>query len=336
MTSALMRRVDMPFEPLKSLDESWVQSLQDELEVFDPIQATLCDVHLREYYAHYGFNRLPEDVRYSAGMHWIDDTRLFLQYFKRNFSKGTIILVHGFTDHSGIYRPIIEHLVKSNWDVFTFDLKGHGLSSGETLGIHSFNQYVKHLQCLLDYYSCEFSGPVVFMGQSMGSSILLTLLQHATDKQKAAWAYKGAVFLAPLIRPTDYYWIRNVHRLTHWWLSRVKRRFSVSSHDADFLTFRSQLDPLQYRTISLSWVGALLRWIAEVETAQAFEDNMLIVQGTGDQTVNWRYNMGVMESLCPNAQLRLIRDARHHLVNEAEPYRGKVYKAIDAYLKTIR
>lgn len=323
-------------DPLLSLGDTWVQALQDELEMFDPIQATLCDVHLREYYAHYGFNRLPDDVEYSAGMHWLEDTQLFLQYFKRHFSRGTVVLVHGFTDHSGLYRPVIEHLLNNQWDVFTYDLQGHGLSTGEPLGINSFQTYVKQLRFLLDQYSPEFKGPVVFLGQSMGSSILLSLLQQSSEIEKTNWSCKGIILLAPLIRPSDYYWIRTVHRLTRWCMSSVRRRFTVASHDPEFLEFRSRLDPLQHRMIPMNWIGSLLSWIKDVEKANACEDKMLIVQGTGDQTVNWRVNIGILERLCPNAQLQLIRDARHHLVNEGRPYRDGVYKAIDQYLIKIR
>ncbi|KGK42193.1 hypothetical protein LH51_09105 [Nitrincola sp. A-D6] len=68
MNIALIKKMDMPLEQPPVLDENWVQALQNELETFDTEQVTLCDKHLREYYAHYGFTRLPDEVVYSAGL----------------------------------------------------------------------------------------------------------------------------------------------------------------------------------------------------------------------------------------------------------------------------
>lgn len=335
MQSSVIRKMDMPSAPIHLPDESWVQALQDELEVFDPTQATLCDVHLREYYALYGFNRLPEDVEYSAGSHWIGDTQLFLQYFKRRFARGTVVLLHGYTDHSGLYLPLIEHFLNTGWNVFTYDLPGHGVSSGEPLGVVSFQTYVRQLEALLNHYVQSFQGPVVLAGQSTGAAILLTLLCQSTPRQKAGWRIRGGVLLAPLIRPTDYYSVRSLYRVSHWWLHRIRRRFNETSHDRQFLTFRNERDPLQHRYMAMSWIGAMLQWIEEIEHSEPCEDPLLILQGTDDQTVNWRYNIQVLERLCPAAELQLIRDARHHLVNESGPYQEKVFAGVDRFLAKL-
>lgn len=332
MDMTLIKRMDMPLEQRPDLDESWVLALQNELETFDPEQVTLCDVHLREYYAHYGFTRLPDEVEYSAGTEWIDGTRLFLQYFRRRFARGTVVLLHGYTDHSGMYSGLIDHLLRRGWNVLTYDLPGHGLSSGEPLGINGFDQYVRQLQQVLDNYTSLFSGPLVMMGQSTGAAIILTLLMQSSPKQKQRWSLAGSVFLAPLIRPVDYYYIRSVYKTAHWWLRRVRRRFSDNSHDPAFLHFREHNDPLQHRHMAISWIGAMLKWIANIEKAGSCTDTLMVIQGTDDRTVNWRYNVSVLDQLCPAAELRLVRGARHQLVNESDQYRARVFAHIDEFL----
>lgn len=327
-----IKRMDMLSEQLPILDDNWVQALQNELEAFDPEQVTLCDVHLREYYVYYGFTRLPDDVEYSAGTEWIAGARLFLQYFRRRFSRGTVVLSHGYTDHSGIYSGLIDHLLRRGWNVLTYDLQGHGLSAGEPLGINGFDQYVSQLQALLDKYTPLFSGPLVMMGQSTGASIILTLLIQSDLEQKQRWSHVGSVFLAPLIRPVDYYYIRSVYKTSHWWLDRVRRRFSDSSHDTDFLHFREYRDPLQHRYMAISWVGAMLKWIVDIQKAEPCSDKLMVIQGTGDRTVNWRYSVSVLDQLCPAAELRFVRDAKHQLVNESAEYRTKVFAHVDEFL----
>lgn len=322
----------MPEEPIIPIRDHWVEQLRHELEVFDPSRATLCDLRLKEYYKLYQFNRLPNDVDYSAGFHWLSDTQLFLQYFSCKFAKGTVVLVHGYTDHSGLYRHMIEHLVRNQWNVFTYDLPGHGVSSGEALAIDSFDNYVAQLQHLLNHYRASFVGPVVMMGQSMGGSIVLSFLAASSEQQKKAWSISGSVMLAPMIRPADYDWMNRLYPFFYWWLGRLKRRFAQSSHDQAFLDFRSQRDPLQHRYISMKWIGAMLKWVKRIEKSNPIDDDALIVQGTGDQTVNWQHNVQQLERLCPQAQWIVIEDARHHLVNESESFRKKVFDAVDEYL----
>ena len=325
----------MPEETTQSFSEHWVELLKSELEVFDPSRATLCDLRLKEYYKLYQFNRLPNDIDYSAGFHWLGDTQLFLQYFHRRKAKGTVVLVHGYTDHSGLYRHIIQHLVNNHWNVFTYDLAGHGLSSGESLAIRRFNDYVVQLQHLLNHYRAYFIGPLVMMGQSMGGSIVLSLLAASSEQQKKAWSIRGNVMLAPMIRPADYDWMNRLYPFFGWWLGKLKRRFSTSSHDQDFLDFRSQQDPLQHRYISLKWIGAMLKWVKEIEKSDSLVDSTLIIQGSGDETVNWQHNMLQLKRLCPAAQWQVVEGARHHLVNESEVYRKQVFDSVDEYLFNI-
>lgn len=332
MMGIVIKRMDMQEQVEQSSELAWIDELRHELPVFDPSRATLCDQHLQRYYRLYRFDQLPDDIRYSAGTHWFKDTPLFLQYFSCQSAKGTIVLVHGYTDHSGLYRHAIEQMLAQQWNVFTYDLQGHGVSSGNPLSIESFDQYVVQLQHLLnDYHPC-FTGPVVMMGQSMGGSIVLSFLQDSTQRQKQLWSVRGGVLLAPMIRPADYDWMKRLYPFFFWWLGRLKRRFAESSHDQNFLDFRRMHDPLQYRYIPLKWIGAMLAWVKKVEKGPTCDDPLLIIQGTGDQTVNWQHNVEQLKRICPLADWCIIDDARHHLVNESPEYRQQVFQSINKYL----
>jgi alpha-beta hydrolase superfamily lysophospholipase len=53
------------------------------------------------------------------------------------------------------------------------------------------------------------------------------------------------------------------------------------------------------------------------------------VQGTGDTTVDWRYNTQAIARKFPRAHINTIPGARHHLVNESQPYRDSLYQLLD-------
>ena len=51
---------------------------------------------------------------------------------------GTLFVIHGFYDHMGLYRHIIEWGLNRGFAVIACDLPGHGLSSGERASIGDF------------------------------------------------------------------------------------------------------------------------------------------------------------------------------------------------------
>jgi len=53
-----------------------------------------------------------------------------------------------------------------------------------------------------------------------------------------------------------------------------------------------------------------------------------VVQGDCDGTVDWRYNVASIRKKFPNFELVLIPGARHHLVNEVDYMRDRVFKSL--------
>ena len=51
------------------------------------------------------------------------------QLFLQEGARGTVFMVHGYTDHLGLYGDLIRHLLALGYSVAGFDLPGHGLSS---------------------------------------------------------------------------------------------------------------------------------------------------------------------------------------------------------------
>jgi alpha-beta hydrolase superfamily lysophospholipase len=61
---------------------------------------------------------------------------------------------------------------------------------------------------------------------------------------------------------------------------------------------------------------------------------VLVVQGDADDTVDWRFNLPVIREHFPNAVFCHLNSARHHLVNESEAIRARIWSQVDGYLAT--
>jgi lysophospholipase len=251
---------------------------------------------------------------------------LFVQHYCcRDDSRGTVVVVHGYFDHAGLYRHLIAYLLEIGWDVLIYDLPGHGLSQGRPLFIDSFTTYAQQLTELLNSRKERLKGPWALLGQSTGASILM---QQQLKFGHDDWPVQAQILLAPLVRPCGWEHIVRQYRWLRFFKRSIPRSYGISSGDPAFLKFVRKGDPLQHRRIPVGWVGAMLHWINEVEQAGSLTTQPLCIQGVEDETVEWRHNLGVIGRLYPGLEIKLLQQARHHLVNEEASIRLQVFNLI--------
>jgi alpha-beta hydrolase superfamily lysophospholipase len=61
----------------------------------------------------------------------------------------------------------------------------------------------------------------------------------------------------------------------------------------------------------------------------------LILQGEQDLTVDWEWNLTILAQKFPNAEIHRYPEARHHLVNEAEPIRRALFDDLNVFIDQI-
>lgn len=307
-----------------------IDELKISLKPLDLTGSTAAGELERQYFQFYG---LDFEERFSGLKHYfgqIECTQFGIatHYFALPDAQKTCFIVHGYYDHSGLYAHLIEYCLQSNYSVVIYDLPGHGLSSGEQASIASFAEYKWVFNKIQAFFTVEATHPWVAVGQSTGAAIVMDSLLSGYHR-----SFSKVVLLAPLVRPVKWPVSKISFSLGKVVLKQVKRRFSVNSHDLDFLAFLMERDPLQARHLPLQWVGALKQWIPYFKTLRPIELAPLVVQGQEDGTVDWRYNLPVIEKKFPKVNIRYLETGRHHLVNESEDIRGAMFCMIDEYLR---
>lgn len=241
----------------------------------------------------------------------------------------TLFVIHGFYDHMGLYRHVIEWGLNRGFVVIACDLPGHGLSSGERASIDDFAQYQAVLQGLfIEAQSLHLPQPWHLCGQSTGGAIVLDHLLRYGERSPAQGQ---AILLSPLVRPKDWGWSKLSYYLLRPFVKGIARRFSENSNDPAFLPFL-QADPLQPLRLPTAWVGALARWIPRIENASPSSRQPLVVQGQADKTVDWQHNLEVLKTRFNQPRVLLLPEARHHLANETAAIREQYFGFLDQYL----
>jgi alpha-beta hydrolase superfamily lysophospholipase len=98
--------------------------------------------------------------------------------------KSTFVIVHGLKDHSSRYAALAQRLAKAGHPVYAFDLRGHAHSSGQRVGIESFDEYLEDLSTFMERVKAKegANARIVLFGHSMGGAIVtLWTIQKQPD-----------------------------------------------------------------------------------------------------------------------------------------------------------
>lgn len=275
------------------------------------------------YQRFYSLSGHDASVRSQLGRMQAGGYEIVTQLWTPEQPVATLILMHGFYDHMGLYRHVIEWALAQRFAVLACDLPGHGLSSGSRASIRDFAEY----QVVLDRLLVEadllaLPKPWHLCGQSTGGAIVV---DHVLNRGTTSPAQGQIILLAPLVRPRAWRWSKLSYRLLRHFVKGIERRFSENSNDADFLPFLLA-DPLQPRRLPTAWVGALAQWIARIEAAPRSSRTPLIVQGDADMTVDWTHNLTVLNDKFTQPRVLMIPEARHHLANELPAIRARYFE----------
>lgn len=309
------------------MDHALIERLAQQLPALD-LQRPL-DQQAQRYAGYYGID-FSERASQHLGQVDAGHGSLAVQVWRPPQARGTLIILHGYFDHMGLYRHLIEWALGRRLAVLAFDLPGHGLSSGARASIDCFSEYQQALDVVLREVALwQLPAPWHLLGQSTGGAILVDRLLHGSLPEQ--WAQ--TVLMAPLVRPRQWGWSRMGLKVLGHFTRQLERRFTDNSGDQAFLQFIREQDPLQLRVLPVAWLRALEQWIPRIEMAGAVAHAPLVVQGEQDGTVDWRYNLQVLESKFAGIEPLLLPQARHHLANEQDSLRGHYLQWLEGKLQ---
>jgi len=306
-----------------------IQAQWQTFDFYDDKPLTEIEVN---YCRHYrlDFSDQIDGVEHRFGYTEVDGYQLSTHYYRPSLKpQGVVLALHGYFDHSGLYRHLIEYCLQRNYAVLTYDLPGHGLSTGGEGEIDDFLEYV---QVLVHYVGLaqELPGPLHLVGSSTGGAIIMEYLaEHDWTAENNPFA--SILLLAPLVRPVKWVKLLLMYYTMRYFVRSVERSLVESSHDQDFVTFVEYDDPLQNRRVASSWIGALIRWVGRFKRAR-IALSPVVIQGGEDETIDWQYNLKMIKQNFQTPKVHFIPEARHQLVNESLEIRQQVFAYLDRYL----
>jgi lysophospholipase len=104
-----------------------------------------------------------------------DQTPIFYRHYSLKNPKATVLLIHGFGEHSGRYAHVIESLRQAGFEVFCIDFRGHGHSRGHRGDVEAFERYEEDVLAALQHIKATQTGKIFVVAHSMGALVSLRL-----------------------------------------------------------------------------------------------------------------------------------------------------------------
>ena len=282
------------------------------------------------YFDYYGLDMADriEDVEHLFGTFESSDWTLAANIYRPKEYKATVVLLHGYLNHTGQFKHLIKHLLERGFAVAVYDMPGHGLSGGERAVIDDFSQYTRTLVDYTKVVGKMAKGPYHLIGFSTGGTIAIDyLLVHKGD------FFDRVVLAAPLVRNVAWKSSEAGYKLYNNFADSVPRAKRKNSSDKEFLEFNKYKDVLHCQKVSLKWVKALYDWNDKVEALDPNDRSIAVIQGTKDTTVSYKYNLKFVKSKFPNVTVMMVENGRHELFNESKELRQKVLDGTVGYLE---
>ena len=95
--------------------------LRDLLPVFTNESRFSPSPDWQNYFDIYGLDDILSSYHVSVGLIESGEQRLAVYSYQqaRQLASGTVIIVHGYMDHAGLYTKMIRHLLGLNWNVLS-------------------------------------------------------------------------------------------------------------------------------------------------------------------------------------------------------------------------
>ncbi|MBA3654198.1 MAG: alpha/beta hydrolase [Actinobacteria bacterium] len=130
------------------------------------------------------------------------DDRLYYRVWDAQAPRATLVLAHGYGEHSGRYEHVGGALANAGFTTWAMDHFGHGQSAGDDRGsIGSLAGAVADLDDCVDVATADPASPppVFLLGHSMGGLIATAYAEEHQDRLKALVLSGPAVAVNPML-----------------------------------------------------------------------------------------------------------------------------------------
>lgn len=233
--------------------------------------------------------------------------------------KAVVCLVHGLGEHSSRYAHVADALVREGFILMTYDLRGHGRSSGIRGHIKSIEDFMMDIDLVLEKSREQYPTlPIFLYGHSLGGIQVLHYGLLRKPNVKGIIATSSGLRTALEKQPLKILAAKILGSLTpSTTLPSGLEAEGISRNQSVVNAYRS--DPLVHDRISLGF-GKIMLGVTQWTLAHAGEFSLplLLMHGKADTIAFPSSSVDFAEPLKEKCTLVLWDHGYHELHNEPE------------------
>ena len=130
----------------------------------------------------------------------VDGRKIAVDRYDRIDAKGTVVIVHGFTEGAVKFSELVYSLQQNGYAVLIYDQRGHGRSwrderiqDPSLIHVERFGEYVEDLKIICDQVLSTMPKPWYLFAHSMGGAVSSLFMEEYPE------VFAKAVLCAPMI-----------------------------------------------------------------------------------------------------------------------------------------
>lgn len=269
----------------------------------------------------------------------VKNVELYFQAWTVPAPRGTIVITHGHGEHTDSYKRVVEGLKNENWDIYAWDMRGHGRSEGIRGFAETFDLYCDDFKIFLNQVRAipgVLDRPLVYLSHSMGSLVQLkTIILNPALEPDAMVLSSPLVGLGVTVPPIKKFgaeWLKKLAPTVTMW-NEVRNQ--DLTRDPDVIREFEQ-DPFRHARICAGvYLGFLESFpIVQKEAAQIHCPTLM--QGTNkDPIISTPEALRLFENLGSSDKvLKIYDNAKHEIYNDI--VREQVLQDLREFLAGVR
>ncbi len=294
-----------------------------------------------------------DELRQEGTYDGVDGVPLHYSYYKAMNSKGSIVIIHGFSEFEEKYNEMVYHFVLNHYDVYILELRGHGKSyrmidDPYKVHIDSFDTYVEDIHLFMGTNLVhEGKQPMYMLGHSMGGCltalygekypkefkklILSSPMVHVRTGRYPSWMVRGVTAISNRRGKSEEY----AGGTAPFKAKRNFKNSSCSDLPRYNYTFDLRLSTIRNQTWSPTnaWLHAAVKGDAKLmRNAHRIKASVLVIYAGNDRLVDPSYTHAFISRL-KDVRSIFFGQAKHEVFNSDEESRTKYYQSIFEFME---
>jgi acylglycerol lipase len=271
-----------------------------------------------------------------------DDCPLFLRIYtpqkvsgESHSLQGVVMGVHGFSEHTGRYRHVVERICSKNMACVMFDLRGHGRSGFSHGDAQNGEVMISDVQFVFHYVQNKFGShiPYKIFGHSLGGLLVTYMMGREQNPHIPIFLSSPCYGLQVDVPLWKKYLVKNlVHAFPALFFPTGAKKEFLSKNvknNEDYMA-----DPLCLKKVSLRMGTIIFDLVNENRIKSAIQKipgPVVIAAGAEDLLCSFDA-VKKLSVFYKNATLYPVEHAGHEIFNELPEYQQQAFAHFDNWL----